>query len=783
MNFNSSTIPKNMKDKKHWVLWAKAAKENGKIDKIPINARTLGNAQPNNPSTWTDFDTAYGSLKANEGCKIDIKVPKQPKRTGVISGLGFMLTGSGFSFVDLDHVDNDIQAYRNGQKNGIVWDIMHQTEGKAYAEISQSGEGVHIILNGQLPSGDRKNDENKIEMYDTGRYVAMTGNLVDDTHTKIIDDCTDLLKTLHNKYLPPKQQQPRAAKTAPLPVYDVDIQKALDTAAKTNRKFAALWAGDTTAHGGDESAADLALCNILAYYLHGDPVKIDTAFRSSGLMREKWDQKHRGDGTTYGQMTIETATKDRTDFFDYSEKGWKKAQAVKDFAAPVELPKAKTGYPDISECSYSCTKDGEIKNKDYNYQLYLLNNGLLDNVFYDEFSQSFVNGTEYINDDFFRRLYGDTVQANFFNGSINEKQFTAMCEYLIKKYHTINIAKQYFDGLKWDGKPRIETLMTDFFGVEDNELSREALKIWLTAAVKRVYSENPVQFDYILMLKGDQGSGKTSFFNALGLHGTEGRHFCNSLEKSYINNTRSFALNMIGKLICYDGDLKVLKDTKNTDIKNFITKTSDTFDNKYDRRQTTINRQFVIGADTNEPTILNDITGNRRYIILTIPEKWKCEKFHSSNWRKVVTDDGLTGEQLVNQIWAETVFYYKKDPENRLELSEQAKAIQSSVNETYNDTGIEPFYDDIVKIAMDIYKDKGTAKITDVRSYADEGILAHFSGREQVDIIKKCLAKAGFDWRSKSVKNKKIKVFVPRDIPTQELVPTPEELAAIAEMF
>jgi hypothetical protein len=231
-----------------------------------------------------------------------------------------------------------------------------------------------------------------------------------------------------------------------------------------------------------------------------------------------------------------------------------------------------------------------------------------------------------------------------------------------------------------------------------------------------------------------------------------------------------------------------LKDTKNTDIKNFITRTADTFDNKYDKRQTTINRQFVIGADTNESAILNDITGNRRYIILEIPKEWKGGAvFHSSNWNKVVTEDGLTGEQLVNQLWAETVFYYKKDPEMRLELSDTAKTIQASTNELYNDTGIEPFYDDIIKIAENLYKDLGTALVKDIRKYADEegGILYHFNAKDQIYIISKCLEKAGYKWRSKKIKgtNKVIRVFVPADIPTNMLVPTPEELEQLIGSF
>ena len=62
--------------------------------------------------------------------------------------------------------------------------------------------------------------------------------------------------------------------------------------------------GSLDAQGGDHSRADLALCGLLAFWTGGDAVRIDRLFRNSALMREKWDERHTADGTTYGQMTI-----------------------------------------------------------------------------------------------------------------------------------------------------------------------------------------------------------------------------------------------------------------------------------------------------------------------------------------------------------------------------------------------------------------------------------------------------------------------------------------------
>ena len=57
---------------------------------------------------------------------------------------------------------------------------------------------------------------------------------------------------------------------------------------------------------GSQSEADMALCSLVSFWTQS-PTVVDAIFRQSKLFREKWDKKHRADGSTYGQMTIETA--------------------------------------------------------------------------------------------------------------------------------------------------------------------------------------------------------------------------------------------------------------------------------------------------------------------------------------------------------------------------------------------------------------------------------------------------------------------------------------------
>ena len=66
--------------------------------------------------------------------------------------------------------------------------------------------------------------------------------------------------------------------------------------------FSDLWDGKTDFHGGDNSSADAALCQHLAFWTGKDCTRVDRLFRLSGLMRDKWDRKTAG--STYGAITI-----------------------------------------------------------------------------------------------------------------------------------------------------------------------------------------------------------------------------------------------------------------------------------------------------------------------------------------------------------------------------------------------------------------------------------------------------------------------------------------------
>lgn len=274
-------IPRELRELPRWVCWQGAPDPGrpGKLRKTPIDPRTGGPAQSNNPGTWCGFDAALAAA------------PRY-------SGLGFML-GDGYFGVDLDDCASDLEAYLDGDRDNLVAEFIH-TLG-SYAEISQSGKGLHIICKGELPPRGRR--RGPVEMYDSGRYFIMTGHVLGGYRG--IADGTQAIRALHEKYIGSgAEPQPRFAEPPALSLSDGEVV-ARASRSRQGQLFQDLMAGRWESYFTSQSEADLSLCNLLAFWTGRDAAQMDRLFRASGLMRDKWDRRQAG--STYGQLTLDKA--------------------------------------------------------------------------------------------------------------------------------------------------------------------------------------------------------------------------------------------------------------------------------------------------------------------------------------------------------------------------------------------------------------------------------------------------------------------------------------------
>ncbi len=286
-------IPESLKQLKQWVCFKLEYNEKkGKHDKIPKDPKTGRNAKANDPATWSDFQTAVKAV-SNYG----------------FDGIGIEFANGIFG-VDLDGVVKD------GKLTPEAQDIIKTLD--SYTEYSPSGTGVHILCKGTIPPKDRR--KGNIEMYSEGRFFTVTGKVLGEV--KEIQERTAQAAIVHEKYL--KRDEPKPA-NQPAPDIDLSDSELINRAmnAKNGHIFRALWNGDISGYPS-QSEADLALCNLLAYWTNGNAYRMDALFRQSALYRpEKWDKRHGPD--TYGNMTIKKALSDFTPYMPPVENNKKTA--------------------------------------------------------------------------------------------------------------------------------------------------------------------------------------------------------------------------------------------------------------------------------------------------------------------------------------------------------------------------------------------------------------------------------------------------------------------------
>jgi hypothetical protein len=273
LDFNkmSLVIPAEIRSQKAWVGYV-TRENNGRVDKIPMNVMTGAPARSNDPATWSDYETA-----------VDLAIQRN------YAGIGFMFQPP-YVGVDIDH------CVKDGAIETYALEILKALN--SYSEYSPSGTGIHTLCKGEIPRAC-KISKIGLEIYTKGRFFTVTGNRLENYPAEL-NECTDALKGIFSRFVDKA------------PVNDI---LSLIANSKDAERFQRLYSGQWQNDYPSQSEADLALCNKLAFWTGKDTARMDSLFRQSGLMRAKWDEKHFGDGRTYGQSVIEKAVQDTENVF------------------------------------------------------------------------------------------------------------------------------------------------------------------------------------------------------------------------------------------------------------------------------------------------------------------------------------------------------------------------------------------------------------------------------------------------------------------------------------
>ena len=174
-------------------------------------------------------------------------------------------------------------------------------------------------------------------------------------------------------------------------------------------------------------------------------------------------------------------------------------------------------------------------------------------------------------------------------------------------YHPI---REYLNSLPpWDGVPRVETLIIDYFGAQDNAYVRAVTRKTFAAAVARVYQPG-IKFDYMLVLNGRTGLGKSTFFDKLA-----GEWFSDSLTFADMGKGKDAPEKIQGFWIIEIPELAGIRKTDVNNVKAFLSRRDDNYRASYGHNSESHPRQCIIVGSTNSESMgfLRDVTGNRRF--------------------------------------------------------------------------------------------------------------------------------------------------------------------------
>ena len=527
MNSNFQNIDSALTGRNQWVCHSD--------NKIPLqpNGRS---AKSNDRSTWSSFQEVVEAVTDGHSTNI--------------TGIGYVFTKDDpFIGIDLD------DCFENGDLKSAAQEIVDWAN--SYTEKSVSGNGLHIIVKGILPDGfpNKISMEHVgfkcIEIYDSLRYFTMTGDIYRDQKPIRAVNIQDLeIPTTTGR----SSSKKRAISS---PKHDYLLSQIKDS--DDGPLFSALHDhGDLTRYDGDKSRAELGYISLLAKWTKFDAELTDQLYRQSALMRSKWDEKHRSDGTTYGEMTIRKAFEGKSISGSDEHEGF--LSYFYDFRFNVVTNRTEVKVEGNWKLMYDYQFNSVLRD--------MRNRGA-------KISQ--------------RRLQS-LLQSDF-----------------VEKYHPFH---EYFDNLpKWDGTDWIEKLAGQV-KTKDQPYWEWCLRKWLVALVASVKEEEVVN-QTVLILQGGQGVGKSTFLLGLAPEELTDYVFSGNLNP----NNKDSIIQLSETIICQLDELETLTKYKEGALKELITKSEIRVRRPYARYADKLTRFASLCGSINQGTMLHDPTGSRRFLI------------------------------------------------------------------------------------------------------------------------------------------------------------------------
>lgn len=287
---NRDSIPQDLQQLKRWVLWRAEGEKFTKVPYQPNGEKAIST----NEKTWSSFEDVMNEYDDSNN----------------IDGIGFVLSNDDdYCCVDIDGIEDF----------DMLDEVAEELLTMSYAEKSVSGNGLHIWFRHKVDKERHKskNAETNYELYDRARYITFSGESLNDLP---IAEGGERLNLLLDKVL--KREEKRVPVTSKVHTQhnlaESDVLRIMFASKKGEEISKLMYGGWEEYYAGDYSDADLGLLNHLAYWTAKNAQMMDSIYRKSSLMRDKWDSR-RGNGT-YATEHIEKAINECVDVFEPEQK-------------------------------------------------------------------------------------------------------------------------------------------------------------------------------------------------------------------------------------------------------------------------------------------------------------------------------------------------------------------------------------------------------------------------------------------------------------------------------
>lgn len=194
--------------------------------------------------------------------------------------------------------------------------------------------------------------------------------------------------------------------------------------------------------------------------------------------------------------------------------------------------------------------------------------------------------------------------------------------------------RTYLKDLVWDGKPRLQSWLADYLGVDPSPYAAAVGSRWMISAVARVF-EPGCKADCCLILEGEQGIRKSTALRALAQP-----WFTDEIADL---GSKDAALQTRGVWVIEIAELDSMSRSDVGKIKAFMSRATDRFRPPYGKRPIESPRQCIFAGSVNHGTYLRDETGGRRF--------WPAEC-------KAPVIDVEALAEVRDQLWGEATYLY-----------------------------------------------------------------------------------------------------------------------------